>query len=221
MNGANTEEGKIKAMGIDEKRDVSPIELVNESLEKKNEELTRKVQEINKEKQESQAQWQQEKEGYEANLAGLREELQKYKRKNKRKTKLIIVVTLMFIVSSLLCYCAVYAASDFEMLENKYSDVKSEYEILESKYSDINSEYEILKGEYTLMEEKYNRIEPAYKLYYDNAVILPLDGSNTYHRYGCKELNLSSYIIYNINLAKSKSGLKPCPICFETGEKTE
>ncbi len=148
------QEGRLRAMDTDEKRDVSPIELINEDLEKKNKELMRKVQEIIKEKQESQAQWQQEKEGYETNLAELRKKLLK--------------------------------------LTNKY----------------------------TMMEEKYHRIEPAYNFYHAFGVILPNDGSNIYHRYGCKKLNLDRIFIYNIGQVKSRSDLKPCPFCFQNG-KTE
>lgn len=50
------------------------------------------------------------------------------------------------------------------------------------------------------------------RFYDKNVVIAPDDGKLLYHKYGCEELDLSSFWIYNTKLAEA-NGYKPCDNC--------
>lgn len=50
------------------------------------------------------------------------------------------------------------------------------------------------------------------RFYDKNVVIVPDDGKLLYHKYGCEELDLSSFWIYNTKLAEANS-YKPCDYC--------
>ena len=49
--------------------------------------------------------------------------------------------------------------------------------------------------------------------YEEHAVVVPDDGTYTYHKYGCDDLDTSSFWIYNTEAAKSY-GYKACPKCI-------
>lgn len=72
------------------------------------------------------------------------------------------------------------------------------------KYWDRNNDY------YDLLND-YREMEDSYKFYTDHARILPNDGSNIYHKYGCSKLDTSSFWIYNNELAITKAS--PCSSC--------
>jgi hypothetical protein len=65
------------------------------------------------------------------------------------------------------------------------------------------------------MEELYNQgsadMEKAYFMD-DYVVIVPDDGTEMYHKYGCEYLDLSSFWVYNIDAAINM-GYAACPYC--------
>ncbi len=80
----------------------------------------------------------------------------------------------------------------------------SDKEYYYEKYWNKNEDY------YDLLND-YRDIEGSYKFYTDHARILPNDGSNIYHKYGCSKLDTSSFWIYNNELAITKAS--PCSSC--------
>ena len=81
-----------------------------------------------------------------------------------------------------------------------------------TKISDLNKQIEDLQDDYfdSLMENLHQLTKINF--YEKHAVVVPDDGTNLYHTYGCDYLDTSSFWIYNTEAAISK-GFKPCPHC--------
>lgn len=96
------------------------------------------------------------------------------------------------------------------------------YEYLDLKESVANYKQIVVDknkkiSEYTNKLTKYeNQIE-----FMDSHVaICPLDGSGLYHKYGCKHLDTSSFMIYNTEQAPNE-GYSPCFYCSELDNTTD
>lgn len=82
--------------------------------------------------------------------------------------------------------------------------------VLLLKSKDDEAQY--WRVEYNWQNRDYLKIEPQYRFFDSYARIVPNDGSNLYHKYGCKELDSSEkFWIYNEAAAKEKAS--PCPTC--------
>lgn len=117
----------------------------------------------------------------------------------------ITVIALLLTVSVLLTLCIV----QFERINRLEKDIERLEEQTEYRRKTINR-LEIEKYE---LEQK-NR-ENWYKLrFFDNhAEIVPNDGTNTYHKWGCDHLDDSArFWIYNSEAAKGE-GYYECPYC--------
>ena len=79
---------------------------------------------------------------------------------------------------------------------------------------DINSYKNLVQDQYKLISirnstianknSEISKLEINLRFYERHAVIVPDDGSNLYHKYGCNDLDTSSFWIYNVEAAKGK-----------------
>lgn len=95
---------------------------------------------------------------------------------------------------------------------NDYGEIKNKIDICEEKHIDYDELIEEIEycennhGNYDALDEKI-------EFYEEFVVIVPDDGSNLYHKYGCSECDTSSFRAYNIALAKNE-GYNPCSECY-------
>ncbi len=82
----------------------------------------------------------------------------------------------------------------------------------ETKIANLNKQVEDLQDDY--FDAVMENLQQLSKLsfYEDYAVVVPDDGTNLYHTYGCDYLDTSYFWIYNIEAAIGK-GFKPCSHC--------
>lgn len=86
-------------------------------------------------------------------------------------------------------------------------EYKAEAEKYEEKYKTISEDYEELSESYKDLENLGGEFFDKY------AVILPDDGSNIFHRYGCSRMDSEkSFWIFNVDAAKGK-GFSACTQC--------
>ena len=81
-------------------------------------------------------------------------------------------------------------------------------------YSDVDDYMDLWlerNRDYYDLEDEYEALERNYDFFYDNARVVPDDGSGIYHRYECVKYSLESFWIYNKELAKTKA--TPCQKC--------
>ena len=63
-----------------------------------------------------------------------------------------------------------------------------------------------------IRKERINELEKKAYFLDNNIAIVPNDGTRLYHKYGCSNLDLSSFWAYNNNIA-IEIGYEPCPQC--------
>lgn len=89
-------------------------------------------------------------------------------------------------------------------------DIKDYQDIVRDQHETIDEKTDLL---YTFVEigaEQYQLL----KFYEENVVIIPTNGSNLYHKYGCEDLDTPSLIIYTITQARQLN-YAPCKKCYD------
>ena len=86
--------------------------------------------------------------------------------------------------------------------------------ISSNKTKITNLENEVSDLESQLSEVRSNSFEQWWKLYFyeEHVVVVPDDGTNLYHTYGCDYLDTSSFWVYNTEAAVNL-GYNPCRYC--------
>lgn len=103
---------------------------------------------------------------------------------------LVLLLTLAVVGVSVL---SVYFYNQSNYYQGRYSDL-AKYPGLLQDAEDQLEKYE----DYVAFMEKYVRV-------------VPNDDSGLFHRYGCEDLNLDSFWVYNVGAAESRGD--PCPKC--------
>lgn len=104
-----------------------------------------------------------------------------------------------FVLLALLCVglligfiaFSVYYQNEISYLEQQLSNARSTVSNLQAENAQLQDAADFL--------DKY-------------IVVISADGSNLYHRYGCEDLDTSSFWAYNINAATDD--YDPCPVCY-------
>lgn len=124
---------------------------------------------------------------------------------SKKLLPIIIMSVVIAILVGLNIFQFIYNGSVVEELEAKISTLEIIKSANEKKISDLDE-----KESDTFLE--YVKTRKALKFYEENACIVPDDGKNIYHIYGCEYLGDETYWIYNSQLAQNR-GYKPCSHC--------
>lgn len=159
----------------------------------------------------------------------------KRKRKRKKGIRKGLFICVVSLLSALLLTSVAFNVIQFKYWNDKNSVIagnRDEIDLLSRENAKIKEE---LKEAQSVIEEKENQIGEniltisnnqttietlenelnLYQFYIKNAVVVPMDNTELYHRYGCGKLDISSgYWIYNVSLAKSK-GFSPCKNCIK------
>ncbi len=99
-----------------------------------------------------------------------------------------------------------------ETTEKELREVKGK---LMTKEAELTlAEKEAPKDDEVIISDKY--LEEL-DFFHENAVIVPDDGMNRYHYFGCKDLDLSYFWIYNPEAAE-RDGYSLCPVCKQLKE---
>lgn len=133
----------------------------------------------------------------------------KIKERSKQKSKTTIICIISIFAFSFLCldiFLFVNIKEKNKTIESLTSEI-SQSKKYKSLYNEINSKYENTN-------DKNSRILDFYD---DYIVIVPDNGSDCYHQYGCFDsiTSTGNYKVYSLVEAK-KSGLKPCPKCINS-----
>ena len=110
--------------------------------------------------------------------------------KTRGRHWLVLLLTLAVVGVSVL---SVYFYNQSNYYQGRYSDL-AKYPGLLQDAEDQLEKYE----DYVAFMEKYVRV-------------VPNDDSGLFHRYGCEDLNLDSFWVYNVGAAESRGD--PCPKC--------
>ena len=86
-----------------------------------------------------------------------------------------------------------------------YQDLKNELASYEVNMKEKNKKINEYKVKISNYEQQINFMDSY-------VAICPLDGSGLYHKYGCKHLDSSSFLIYNTAQAPNE-GYSPCYYC--------
>lgn len=148
----------------DKRRDISPMQILNERLQRENRELQQGFEKKEKERAK-----------YEKEIDELRAEKEKAAKKNK--SKFVWIVLLLIAVVCLF------------LDRQEYISLNASYETLQDLYKTLQDQYETLGDQHKALNTDYNNVFDSYSFYRQYAVIMP-ENSKYYHRYGCEELEL-------------------------------
>ena len=94
--------------------------------------------------------------------------------------------------------------------------------VLNDEYLTLHSVQQTAQNRLIVSEKKLSSYKEQIEFMDRSVAICPADGTGLYHKYGCEDLDLSSYYIYNISQAPNK-GFSPCSLCSDldnTKDKT-
>lgn len=121
------------------------------------------------------------------------------------KVTLISLITVLIFITIAFVILIVYILNLKNTLSFKNTEINNLNARIKnldekiSNYDDYYDDYEELKEESDFMEEF--------------VVIVP-ENTSIYHKYGCKYLDLTSFLVFNIDNAKEQ-GYKPCSHCIK------
>jgi len=101
-------------------------------------------------------------------------------------------------------------------MQKALSDKDEEIQQLQSDLDAVQTleaDYAALQADYTELQDYVNGVSEKLDFFDRYAVIVPNDGSNIYHKYGCADCNISGeFWIFNIDYAEYLE-YTPCPDC--------
>ena len=127
---------------------------------------------------------------------------------NKKKrilNKFTIAITALCILLCISIGANIYQAQ-------KNIDFQNNINTLNKTIENKNDTIKIKQEQYDNMYDEWYERYKTVKFYEDYIVILPNDNSGTYHIYGCKDCNTSSFWIYTIDDAKA-ANYQSCNNC--------
>lgn len=122
-----------------------------------------------------------------------------------RLTKGIVAIMSLSIVLAALVGFNIYLCIG---LRNSTSSISALSRQIIEKEATISA----LEDEVGALEAEKEETASELDFYESYAVIVADDGTELYHAYGCDDLDISSFWIYNIDAAKNE-GYEPCPKC--------
>lgn len=140
-----------------------------------------------------------------------------YKKKSIAPYIVSIVILSVALVASLsACFVTVNQNNQKSI---QIEELQKKSEELSSEYADAEKEIDHLTRKVATREESISKIckensELGSQLFYYkiNTCVIN-DGSNYYHEFCCKNLDMSRFYIYSIKEAEIK-GFTPCPVCY-------
>lgn len=112
----------------------------------------------------------------------------------------------IIILSILLCFAGIALVYQNKVKTEQITSIQEESEKQHRNIIDQNKQIVALNLE---VYNNKNQID----FMNEYVAICPSDGSGLYHKYGCKKLDLSSFMIYNTEQAPNE-GYSPCRDCY-------
>ncbi len=103
--------------------------------------------------------------------------------------------------------------TSLENLQSSYSRLANENISLTEQIETYTERIETYKDAVETFKDRYYAIEDEYNFYHTFAVIVTSKAGEKYHKYGCHYIDDRSFLILNINSAKSR-GYAPCSYCY-------
>lgn len=134
-----------------------------------------------------------------------------YKTKNKvinkmntksYKSSLISLIIVLIFVTIACMILLVYVFS-----------LKSTLSFNNTKIINLNSQIRNLNSKITKYKEEYDDLKEKNE-FMDDYIVIVSENTSIYHKYGCKYLDLTSFLVFNIDNAISQ-GYYPCSHCIK------
>lgn len=144
--------------------------------------------------------------------------------KQKRRGKIIIPIVILSLIAVALAGINFYqynkTAELIEQTNDLQNTITEKDNLISSHQNVINTQKKTiseLRAENDNLYSENFRQWQSLNFYESYAVIVPDDGTYTFHVYGCEDLDTSRFWIYNSDLAKSY-GYKACPKCIHENQ---
>jgi RNA polymerase subunit RPABC4/transcription elongation factor Spt4 len=136
-------------------------------------------------------------------------EKSKIKKKVNAKKPLKIATIVLAIAFAIVAGLSVY---QYFAVKDTIASYRNSVDSLRTENSKFDSTIKSQNETITNQNGTIYDLKRTLSFYEQHAVVVPDDGTNLYHTYGCDYLDTSSFWIYNTEAAIDE-GFKPCPHC--------